>query len=81
MIGHLRAGGNLMYFPEGTWNLSPNLPVLPCFWGIVEIAQKGNAIIVPVAAEQYGKHFKINIGCNLDIIPTRHNAFVFDRRN
>lgn len=70
-----------MYFPEGTWNLSPNLPVLPCFWGIVEIAQKGNAIIVPVAAEQYGKHFKINIGCNLDIIPTRHNAFVFDRRN
>lgn len=57
MIAHLKAGGNLMYFPEGTWNLSSNLPVLPCYWGIVEIAQKSNAIIVPVAAEQYVKRF------------------------
>lgn len=67
MIQHLNEGGNLMYFPEGTWNLSPNLPVLPCYWGIVEIAQKGNAIIVPIAAEQYGKHFKINIGTQFDM--------------
>lgn len=67
MIQHLRDGGNLMYFPEGTWNLSPNLLVLPCYWGIVEIAQKSNAIIVPIAAEQYGKHFKINIGSQFDM--------------
>lgn len=67
MISFLQEGGNLMYFPEGTWNLSPNLPVLPCYWGIVEIARKGNAIIVPVAAEQYGKHFDINVGKNLDM--------------
>lgn len=67
MIAHLKAGGNLMYFPEGTWNLTPNLPVLPCYWGIVEIAQKSNAIIVPIAAEQYGKQFKINIGKNFDM--------------
>ena len=67
MIMHLNSGGNLMYFPEGTWNLSPNLPMLPCYWGIVEIAQKSNAIIVPIAAEQYGKCFKINIGKNFDM--------------
>lgn len=67
MISHLKSGGNLMYFPEGTWNLSPNLPVLPCYWGIVEIAQKSDAIIVPIAAEQYGKHFKVNIGQNFDM--------------
>ena len=67
MIAHLQAGGNLMYFPEGTWNMTPNLPMLPCYWGIVEIAQKGNAIIVPVAADQYGKKFKINIGENFDM--------------
>lgn len=67
MIRHLNEGGNLMYFPEGTWNLSPNLPVLPCYWGIVEIAQKSNAIIVPIAAEQYEKHFKINIGTQRDM--------------
>ena len=56
-----------MYFPEGTWNLSPNLPVLPCYWGIVDVAQAGNAIIVPIAVEQYGKHFKIRIGENFDM--------------
>lgn len=67
MISHLKQGGNLMYFPEGTWNLSPNLPVLPCYWGIVEVAQRGNAVIIPVAAEQYGKHFVINIGGNFEM--------------
>ena len=68
MVAYLRSGGNLMYFPEGTWNLKPNLPVLPCFWGIVEIAQKSNALIVPVAVEQYGKCFKVNIGKNFDMM-------------
>lgn len=67
MIDHLRQGGNLMYFPEGTWNLSQNLPVLPCYWGIVEVAQKGNAVVIPVAAEQYEKHFVINIGSNFEM--------------
>lgn len=67
MIRLLLDGGKLMYFPEGTWNLTPNLPVLPCYWGIVDIAKQGNAIIVPVAADQYGRHFKINIGENFDM--------------
>lgn len=56
-----------MYFPEGTWNLTPNLPMLPCYWGIVDIAKQGGAVVIPVAAEQYGKHFKINIGENFDM--------------
>lgn len=67
MIDLLKEGGNLMYFPEGTWNITPNLPMLPCYWGIVDIAKATNAIIVPVAACQYKKHFKINIGENFDM--------------
>ena len=67
MIEHLKSNGNLMYFPEGTWNITPNLPMLPCYWGIVDVAKKGNAIIIPVAADQYGRHFKINIGKNIDM--------------
>jgi len=67
MIDHLKQNGNLMYFIEGTWNLSPNLPMLPCYWGIVDIAKRGNAIIVPVAADQYEKKFIINIGENFDM--------------
>lgn len=67
MISHLKEGGNLMYFPEGTWNLTPNLPMLPCYWGIVDIAKKGNAIIVPVGADQEDKLFTVNIGKNFDM--------------
>lgn len=67
MINHLKEGGNLMYFPEGTWNITEELPVLPCYWGIVDIAQQSNAIVIPVAAEQYGKTFKVNIGKNIDM--------------
>lgn len=67
MISHLKENGNLMYFIEGTWNMTPNLPMLPCYWGIVDIAKKGNAIIVPIAADQYGKNFKIRIGKNFDM--------------
>lgn len=74
MINHLNDGGNLMYFIEGTWNITPNLPMLPCYWGIVDIAKKGNAIIVPVACEQYGKHFKVNIGENFDMLNYGNNV-------
>ena len=31
-----------MYFIEGTWNLTLNLPMLPCYWGIFDIAKKVN---------------------------------------
>lgn len=56
-----------MYFPEGTWNLTPNRPVLPLYWGIIEIAKRSNAVIIPVAAEQYGKRFTVNIDENFDV--------------
>lgn len=67
MIELLQQGGNLMYFPEGTWNLHPCLPMLACYWGIVDVARQGGAVIVPIAADQYGKHFKVNIGKNFDV--------------
>ena len=67
MINHLNSGGNLMYFIEGTWNITPNLPMLPCYWGIVDIAKSSNAIIIPIAADQYGKKFVVNVGENFDM--------------
>lgn len=55
-----------MYFPEGTWNLDPCLPVLPFFRGIIDVALEANAIIIPIAVEQYGKRFVTKIGSNFD---------------
>lgn len=68
MIQHLTECGNLMYFPEGTWNMTPNLPLIPLYWGIISVARQGNALIVPVAAEQYGKRWKFNIGSHFDVL-------------
>ena len=62
MIQHLRDGGNMLYYPEGAWNFSPNLPVQPLFPGIIRVAKEGNARIVPIGAEQYGKRFVIRVG-------------------
>lgn len=51
MIAHLKSGGNMMMYPEGTWNLSSNLLVLPLFRGIADIAIETGATIIPFAQE------------------------------
>ncbi len=63
----LQMGGNILYFPEGTWNLSPNLPVNPFYYGIIETALISDAIIVPIGIEQYDKQFIVKIGKNFDV--------------
>lgn len=69
MVAALIQGSNLMYYPEGTWNLSDHLPMLPCYRGIVQVAQASGAAVIPVAAEQYGKHFVVNIGESIHMEP------------
>lgn len=64
IVQTLREGGNIMWFPEGAWNLSANLPVLRMPYGIVDAAQQANAVIIPIAIEQYEKNFIVNIGEN-----------------
>lgn len=68
MKNTLKKGGNLLYFPEGTWNLTANLPLNKCYFGIIEVALETNAIIVPIAIEQYDKNFIANVGENFDVL-------------
>ena len=42
---------SVIWFPEGTWNQSDNLLMLPMKWGIIDVAQKAGAIIVPVVLD------------------------------
>lgn len=64
---NLQAGGREMWFIEGTWNMTPNLPVLPCYWSIIGKAKENNALILPIGLDQYGKTFKVNIGDYFDV--------------
>ena len=51
MVNLLLNGISVRYFPEGTWNLSPNKLHLPMSWGIIDTAKKAGVPIVPVAHE------------------------------
>ena len=45
----IKLGANVTYFPEGTWNKSPNLLVLDLWNGIIKAAKENNALLVPIA--------------------------------
>lgn len=66
MVKLLQSGNNIMIFPEGTWNLSENEPVYDIAYGTADVAVQTGAVIVPIAVEQYGKHFIISKGSLLD---------------
>lgn len=70
----LRDGGNVLYFPEGTWNLTANLPLNKCYYGIIEVAKEADAIIIPIGIEQYGKEFIAKVGRNFDV-----RRYTFDK--
>ena len=57
ILNILDRGQSVLWFPEGTWNLSDNLLMLPMRWGIIEVADKAQAQIVPMAI-QYDRKTK-----------------------
>lgn len=61
----LNQGGSLMIFPEGAWNITDNEPVMRLFPGTVSLALNTGAEIIPIAIDQYGKDFYVNIGENI----------------
>ncbi len=71
----LKHKGNLLIFPEGAWNISPNLPVTELFFGTVEIAFEARADIVPIAIEFYDKKLFVAIGRNIDTSDANFNKY------
>ena len=61
----LENGGNILMFPEGAWNITENEIVMQLYDGAVDIAIQTGADIVPIAIEQYGKKYCMNIGENI----------------
>lgn len=53
MIKILKAGNNLLVYPEGTWNMTPSKPMLPLNWGVIELAKRTGVPIVPLVAEYH----------------------------
>lgn len=51
MLKILQRGKSLLICPEGTWNLTPNKPMIPLNWGIVELAKQTGVPIIPLILE------------------------------
>lgn len=58
----LNSGGSVMWFPEGTWNLTDNLLMLPMWYGIVKMAAKANVPIVPISIHYVGDKIYSTVG-------------------
>ena len=48
----LNNGGNLLIYPEGAWNVSPNEVVMKIFTGTVRMAKETGVEIIPIGVEQ-----------------------------
>ena len=48
MLSHLKAGYNLLIYPEATWNLTAELPMLPMNWGVIRISKEASVPICPI---------------------------------
>jgi len=78
MIETLKKKRNILVFPEGTWNLTDSNLMHEMKWGIIEVAQKANALIVPLALNynydtrvceySFGKPIDVNNKTNKDAI-------------
>ncbi len=63
----LNKNGNLLIYPEGAWNVTPNQVVMKIFTGTIRMAMETGADIIPIGVEQYGNVFYFNIGKNYTI--------------
>lgn len=63
----LKYGKSLLLYPEGAWNLSINQIIMPLYAGAINIALRSGVEIVPMAIEQKGTNFFVNIGKNIDL--------------
>lgn len=57
---------NILWFYEGSWNLSPNKPYYNGSYHIVEAALNTNAIVLPVAFDLVDNKAIVNIGEPID---------------
>lgn len=58
----LKIGENILMYPEGTWNLTPSKPILPLYWGIIDLAKSAKVPIVPLIAEYTKRECWVKFG-------------------
>ena len=72
----LNQGIDLIWAPEGAWNLSDSLPILPMRWGIIDVARITNAQIIPFVMN----YDRENMTCRVDWGEPIHGDMLNDKQ-
>lgn len=75
LLRRLKRKTPILWFPEGTWNLTDNLLMLPMKWGIIEVARAADAQIIPMALD-YDRETMI---CHVDFGAPIHGEMLEDK--
>ena len=67
MIYALKKGANILLYPEGTWNKSPNQIISGLFPGVYEVAKESGAPIVPIANHREKDSIYSIVGSSFDV--------------
>ncbi|MDO4618799.1 MAG: lysophospholipid acyltransferase family protein [Clostridia bacterium] len=75
----LKAGQNLLIFPEGEWNITENELCMKLYPGVIKMALETGAIVVPMAVEQYDNTFVFNMGDIIDYNTATYKDYSADK--
>lgn len=67
MVYALEKGANILLYPEGTWNKSPNQIISGLFPGVYEVAKRSGAQIIPIANHREKTIIYSEVGIPFDI--------------
>lgn len=74
MEDYLTNNQSIIMFPEGTWNLTDELLMLPMKWGIIDVAQKTNAQIIPVNLDYNRETKECRVTFSEPILPDNYKS-------
>ena len=79
----LDLGHDVLIMPEGTWNLTDSIPVMPFSWGVIELSKNTNVEILPIVLEYENKNCYVNIGeyINVNNFKDKKEAYTYLRNN
>lgn len=74
MEEYLKANQVIIMFPEGTWNLTDELLMLPMKWGIIDVAQETSAQIIPVNLDYNREKKECRVTFGEPILPDNYRS-------